>query len=175
MRKTSKMYLVFMNMSNYQKSTLGGSMRKQFLLQSSFFDVLPRYANIMTDKGFKLFDDCAARCVHLSPEEEECTSSSWGDSNRYTSDSIAYLQRMLTEINKSSAIAKIRTWVESSTVKHLKTVGINSSKMQISLLILSSWYFGCLHIQRIFYFNISLKYFFKNLCVQGIHFSCFEK
>ena len=154
-----------MNMYNYQKSTLGGSMRKQSLLQSSFFSVLPRHANIMTDKGFKLFDDCAARCLHLSPQEEECTSSSWGDSNRYTSGSIAYLQRMLTEINKSSAIAKIGTWVESNTVKHLKAVGIISSKMQISLLILSSWYFGCLHIQGIFYFNISLKYFFlKSLC-----------
>ena len=33
----------------------------------------------MTDKGFNLFDECAARCVHLFPQEEECTSSSWGD------------------------------------------------------------------------------------------------
>ena len=25
----------------------------------------------MTDKGFNFFDECAARCVHLSPQEEE--------------------------------------------------------------------------------------------------------
>ena len=25
----------------------------------------------MTDKGVYLFDECAARCVHLSPREEE--------------------------------------------------------------------------------------------------------
>ena len=31
-----------------------------------FFYVLLRHTNIMTDKGFNLFDECAARCVHLS-------------------------------------------------------------------------------------------------------------
>ena len=65
----------------------------------------------MTDKGFNLFDECAARCVHLFPQEEECeeecTSSSWGDSEMYTSSSIANSQRMQTEINKSGIIAKI--------------------------------------------------------------------
>ena len=72
----------------------------------------------MTDRGFNLFDECAARCVHLHPKEEEYTSSSWGDSKMYTSGSIANSQRMLTEINESGAIAKIRIWVESDTVKH---------------------------------------------------------
>ena len=41
----------------------------------------------MIDKGFNLFDECAARCVHLSPQEEECTSSSGGDSKIYKSGS----------------------------------------------------------------------------------------
>ena len=72
----------------------------------------------MTDKGFNLFDECAARCIHLFPQEEKCTSSSWGDSKMYTSGSIKNSQRMLTEINKSDAIAKIKIWVESDTVKH---------------------------------------------------------
>ena len=31
-----------------------------------FFCVLPRHTNIMTDKGFTLFDECAAICVHSS-------------------------------------------------------------------------------------------------------------
>ena len=39
---------------------------------------------------------------------------------------------MLTEINESDAIAKIRISVESDTVKHLKT--IISGEMLISLL-----------------------------------------
>ena len=72
----------------------------------------------MTDKGLNLFDECATRCVHLSPQEEECTSSSWGDSKMYTSGSIANLQSMLTEIKKSGTIAKIKIWVISDTVKH---------------------------------------------------------
>ena len=50
-------------------------MAKQLLLQSCFFNVLPRHTNIMTNKGFNLFDKCVARCVHLLPQEEECTSS----------------------------------------------------------------------------------------------------
>ena len=43
--KTLKMDLIFMNMSIYQKSTLGGPMTKQFVLQSCFFNVLPRHTN----------------------------------------------------------------------------------------------------------------------------------
>ena len=70
----------------------------------------------MIDKGLNLFDECAARCVHASPQE--CTSSSWGDSKMYTSDSIANSQRILTEINESRIITKVSVWVESDTVKH---------------------------------------------------------
>ena len=62
--------------SNYQKSILGEPMTKQSVLQSCFFCVLPRHTNIIIDKGFDLFNECAARCVHLFPQEEECTSSS---------------------------------------------------------------------------------------------------
>ena len=55
----------------------------------------------MTDKGFNLFDEYAARCVHLFPQEDEC-------SKMYTSSNIANSQKMLTEINKSGAIPEIR-------------------------------------------------------------------
>ena len=72
----------------------------------------------MTDRGLNLFDECASRCVHLFPQEEEYSSSSWGDSKMYTSGCIANLQSMLTEIKKSGTIAKIKIWVESDTVKH---------------------------------------------------------
>ena len=72
----------------------------------------------MTDKGFNLFDEFGAGFVHLFPQEEECTSSSWGDSKMYTSGSIANSQRMLNEINKSEAITKIRIWLKRDTVKH---------------------------------------------------------
>ena len=114
-----------------------------------FLNVLTRHTN--------LFDECAARCVHLSLQEEECTSSSWGDSKMYTSASIANSQRMLTEINENGTIAKISIWVESNTVKHLK-------RMQISLIL--SWrYFSCLRIQR--NVHMSLKCFFKSLCLKN--------
>ena len=52
----------------YQISTLGGPMTKQ-LFCGLIFDVLPRHINIMTDKGFNLLNERAARCVHLSPQE----------------------------------------------------------------------------------------------------------
>ena len=91
----------------------------------------------MIDKGFIIFDECGSRSVYLFPQEEKCTTSSWGDSKMYTSGSIASSQRILTEINKSDAIAKIRIWAERHTVKHLKAFKIISSKIPISLLILS--------------------------------------
>ena len=96
--------------SNYQKYTLRKPMKKQ--VASPVFYVLPRHNNIMTDKGFIIFDDCGSRSVYLFPHEEKCTTSSWGDSKMYTSGSIASSQRILTEINKSDAIAKIRIWAE---------------------------------------------------------------
>ena len=82
-----------------------------------FFYVLTRHTNTLTDKGFNVFDGCASRCVNQSPQEEElqeeeCNSSSSGDSKVYTSGSIASSQRMPTEINESGAIAKIRISVE---------------------------------------------------------------
>ena len=125
-------------LNNYQKSTLREPRKKQFVLHSCFFMYyLGIYTNIMIDKVFDLFDDCASRCVHLSPEKEECTYSFWGDSKMYTSGSIASSQRMLSEINESGAIAKIRISMERDTIKHLNTFGIISSEMPISLLILS--------------------------------------
>ena len=47
--------------------------------------------------------------------------------------SIANSWRMLTEINKSSAVAEIRIWVESDYVKHLETFRIISNEMQIKV------------------------------------------
>ena len=67
----------------------------------------------MTDKELNLFDKCAAICVHLFLQEEECTSSPWGDSKTYAFGIIANSQRIL-----SGAITKIRIWVEGDTVKH---------------------------------------------------------
>ena len=54
----------------------------------------------MADKGLNLFNECAARCLNLYPQEEDCNSSSWEDSKICTSGSIANSQRMLTEIKK---------------------------------------------------------------------------
>ena len=72
----------------------------------------------MRGKEFNIFDECGARFVHLFPQKEEYTSSSWGDSKMYRSGSKANSQRMLTEINESDTIVKIRIWIESDTVKH---------------------------------------------------------
>ena len=39
---------------------------------------------------------------------------------KYRSGNIADSQRLIPEINESGAIVKIRIWVESDTVQHLK-------------------------------------------------------
>ena len=46
----------------------------------------------MADKGLNLFDECAAECVHLCHQEEECTSSALGDSEMYIAGTIANSQ-----------------------------------------------------------------------------------
>ena len=50
-------------------------MTRQFVLQSCLFCALRMHTSVMTDEVFNLFDECAARCVHLFRQEEECTSS----------------------------------------------------------------------------------------------------
>ena len=42
-------------------------MMKQFVLQSSFL-CITEATNMITDKGFNLFDKSAVKCVHLFPE-----------------------------------------------------------------------------------------------------------
>ena len=85
-------------------------MTKQFVSQSCYFNVLPRHTN--------LFDEYAALCVHLSPQEEDCTSNYWEEGEMCTSGSTANSQGILTKINQSGALAKIRAGVESNAAKH---------------------------------------------------------
>ena len=67
---------------------------------------------MMTGKALNLFDECTAECVHLCPQEEECTSSFLGDSKTCIPGTIANSQRTPTKINKNDAIAKVRILVE---------------------------------------------------------------
>ena len=68
----------------------------------------------MEDKDLNLFDDCAAECVYLCPQEEECTSSSWGHSKIYTLGTMANSQtgRVPIEIDKNGAVVKVRILLE---------------------------------------------------------------
>ena len=65
-------------------------------------------------KGLNLFDDCAAKCVYLCPQEEECTSSSWGYSKIYNPGTIANSQpdRAPTKINENGTVVKVIVLVE---------------------------------------------------------------
>ena len=57
----------------------------------------------MTDKSLNPFYDCAAECVLLCPQEEECTSSSRWHSHMYTPGTIENSQTASepTKINKN--------------------------------------------------------------------------
>ena len=74
----------------------------------------PCHNNIETGKGLNLFDDCAAECVYLCPQEEECTSSSWGHSKVYTLGTMenSKTDRAPTEIDKLGAAVKERILLE---------------------------------------------------------------
>ena len=68
----------------------------------------------MTIKGLNLFNNYGAKCVHLCPWEEECTSSSWRNSKMYILGTIANLQIDMAsyKINENGAAAKVRILVE---------------------------------------------------------------
>ena len=83
---------------------------KAIVLQSCILDILPRHRNTWQTK-FKSFDECAARCVYLPPQEEESTSSSKGVSKINTSCAITNWQEII-EINKNGAIAEVTILVE---------------------------------------------------------------
>ena len=55
----------------------------------------------MTDKRFNLFDECAASCVHLSPQE------------KFIPEEIV---KCTHKINENGYIAKMRISVETDTV-----------------------------------------------------------
>ena len=75
----------------------------------------------MAEKGLNLFDECAAEYVHLYPQEEEWTSSSWGDSKMYTPGTVANSQtdrqKMPMNINKNGAVAVILCWCYFSSLQ----------------------------------------------------------
>ena len=90
----------------------------------------PCHKNIIADKSFNLFDECAAKCVYLCPQEDECTSSSWGDSKMHSPSTIANSQRMPNKINKIVAIAKHRNFHGTSdTIRYLKIFRITSNEI----------------------------------------------
>ena len=66
----------------------------------------------MADKGLKIFDECAATCMHLCPQKEECISSSWGQSKTYTPSTVTNLQRIPTKIIENGAIVKVIIFLE---------------------------------------------------------------
>ena len=49
-------------------------------------------------KGLDFFDECAAKCLPMFPQEEESTSSSWEDRKIYKAGIIANSQTTPTEI-----------------------------------------------------------------------------
>ena len=58
---------------------------KAIISQPCFLEGLPWRSNTIADKVLNLFDEYATRCVHLSPQDEECTSSFGEESKMYTS------------------------------------------------------------------------------------------
>ena len=119
---------------------------------------------------------CCQMCSYV-PSRRRVHSSCRKGSKMYTFDSITNSQRMLTEINKSGAIAKKKKIrVKSDTVKHLKAFRIISSEIPISLLIL---YYEILIIcvfRKFFYLlSYELKVFFQLFVSKVYRVSCFEK
>ena len=73
----------------------------------------------MADKGSNHFNECETECVHLYPQEEECTSCSWEESKMYTPGTIRNSQRTRSKINENGVIGKVRVSGEQVILKDI--------------------------------------------------------
>ena len=116
----------------------------------------------MADKGLNLFDECAAGCVHLCPQEEESTSSSCSNSKMYTPGTIANAQTGKEwKKNKNGAVAKVNVGGNTDTIRDLKKIRVTSNEMLVLRLILDWCYFTCLQMYSDKFFNV---YFYEQMC-----------
>ena len=120
--------------------------------------------NIEAGKGLNLFDDCAAECVYLCHQEEECTSSSWTHIIICTLGTMTNWQtdRQCTNWNRQKWRSRqsknfIRT---RDTIRHLQTFRVISNEMPVLLLILCWCYFSCLKKCSEKFFN---AYFYEQI------------
>ena len=68
---------------------------------------------MMSDKGLKLFDKCAAEFVYTPvPSGGIVYLFFWGDNKMYTPSTIANSQKTPNEINQTGAIANVRILVQ---------------------------------------------------------------
>ena len=78
---------------------------------------MPKRSN--DEKKLNLFYKCAARCIHLSIQEEECAFSSLGDSNMHTCGTIANSEMKTTAIKKKGTVAKLRILLEQKELQDI--------------------------------------------------------
>ena len=138
----------------------------------------PCHDSIVTDKGLNLFDDCAAKCVYLCPQEEKCSSSSWGHSEIYTPGTIANSDRQCANWNKQKwCFCQSKNFSRTrDTIRHLKIFRVISNEMPVLHLILCWCYFSCLKMYSEEFLNAFMrKCFLKSLCERKTQFSIFWK
>ena len=109
---------------------------------------------MVTNKDLNVFDDCAAECVHLCPQEQECTSSSWVHSKMYTLGTIPNSQRDRAPVKmnkKGKACCQKKICCQSKnfsrtkdTIRHLKTFRVNSNGMPVLLTYVDDILIVCL-------------------------------
>nr|XP_047130218.1 uncharacterized protein LOC124810063 [Hydra vulgaris] len=99
------------------KAYTGRISDKKITIDSKFLDILPKYSTLMADKGFSLYDECAARSLYflVPPGKRGATQMTPG------------------EIKKTSNIAKVRILVEQ-VIRRLKTFKIIANEIPISML-----------------------------------------
>ena len=139
----------------------------------------PCHNNIETGRGLNLFDDCAAECVYLCPQEEECTSSSWGQSKIYTLGTMANPQAEGTNWNRQKwCCCQSKSFIKTrDAIRYLQTFRVISDEMPVLLLILCWWYFSCLktYSEKCLMFTFMSKCCLKSLWQRETQLSIFWK
>ena len=99
------------------KAWTGRTSDKRITLESNFLDLIPSKCAIMADKGFNLFDECAARNIFFIVPPGRRGAS----------------QMVPVEVSNTSNIANARILVEQD-IRRLKTFRILANELPIQLL-----------------------------------------
>ena len=116
----------------------------------------------MSDNRLNLLKECTARCVHFTiPSVRRVHIFPWGDSKMYKSGNIANSHKMPTEINKTGAIGRVRTFVEQVIMQDIYR--------HLEYVLMKCQVFPSTCVDKIYIFQFMKQLFTWNVLIRFVY------